>query len=299
MANVVTTAETNVIKAENMKKAREIDFVYQFTHNSLSKFLEVLNATRRVPVMEGTTLYVYSITGTLESGNVPEGEIIPLSMFEQEKTPIGDIRLQKWRKASTAESIHKSGFDEAVRNTDASLIRKIERSIRTDFFTFLNGEISGSVTATGVGLQAALADAWGKLQIAFEDDTAETVYFVNPTDVAKYLSTATITMQEAFGMNYIENFLGLGTVILTSQVTAGTFIATAKENIIVYYLAMNGDVANAFEMTADETGFIGIRSGFQNGERAQIESLAIGSIKIMVEYAAGVVKGTITDSAAA
>lgn len=294
MANVLTTAETNLIKATDLKRAREIEFVYQFTHNSLNKFLEALNVTRRVPMMEGTTLYVYNISGTLQSGAVAEGEIIPLSKYEQTKTAVGEITLKKWRKAASAESIKKSGFDTAVRQTDAALVKDIEKGIRSDFFTFLNGTITGSTTATGVGLQAALANAWGKLQIAFEDDTAEAVYFVNPTDVADYLGTSNITMQTAFGMNYIENFLGLGTVVLTSRVTAGTFVATAKENLIVYYLTMNGDVADAFQLTSDELGMVGIKSGYQNEERAQIESLAMSGVALMVEYAAGVVKGTIS-----
>ena len=57
---------------------------------------------------------------------------------------------------------------------------------------------------------------------------------------------------------------------------------------------MNGDIAAAFNLTADETGFIGIKSGYQNEERAQIESLVMSGVQILVEYAAGVVKGTIS-----
>ena len=148
-------------------------------------------------------------------------------------------------------------------------------------------------------MQAALANAWGKLQVAFEDDTAEAVYFVNPEDISAYLGKATLTTQTAFGMNYIENFLGLGTVITSSRITKGTFVATAKENLILYYLTMNGDVARAFDLTADELGYIGIKSGYANEERAQIESLVMDGLQIMVEYAAGVIKGTITEAAAA
>ena len=143
-------------------------------------------------------------------------------------------------------------------------------------------------------MQAALAAAWGQLQTKFEDDTAEAVYFVNPLDIADYLATASITVQDVFGMNYIENFLGLGTVIMSSKITKGTFVATAKENLVMYYLTMSGDVAYAFDLTTDETGYVGIKSGYQNEERAQIESLVMDGINIFVEYAAGVVKGTIT-----
>lgn len=293
MANVLTGAETNLITTEQMKKVREVDFVSQFTHNSLNKLLEALNVTRKIPMMEGTTMYVYSVTGTLEDGAVPEGEVIPLSQFEAIKTPVGEITIHKWRKAVSAETIKKSGYDAAVRDTDTALLRKVQGGIRTDFFTFLNGEISGSITASGENLQSALANAWGKLQVQFEDDTAEAVYFVNPEDVASYLANAQITTQTAFGMNYVEDFLGLGTVVMTSRVTKGTFKATAKENLIMYYLTMNGDVARAFELEADELGYIGIKSGYQNEERAQIESLVMSGIQFLVEYAEGVISGTI------
>lgn len=295
MANVTTTAETNLIKATHLKRVREVDFVEQFTHNSLEKLIEVLGVTRKIPMMEGTTMYVYKITGTLQSGEVAEGEIIPLSQYQQTKTPVGEITLKKWRKAASAEAIKKSGYDVAVRDTDAKLLKDVQSGIRSDFFTFLNGDITGSTEVSGVGLQAALAAAWGQLQVKFEDDTAEAVYFVNPIDIADYLASANITVQTAFGMNYVENFLGLGTVIISSRITAGTFVATAKENLIMYYLTMNGDLANAFELTADELGYIGIKSGYQNEERAQIESLVMDGVQFLVEYAAGVVKGEITN----
>lgn len=294
--NVTNAAENNLITAEDMKRVREIDFVRRFEHNSLNKFLEVIGVTRKIAMMEGTTLYVYTIEGQLEDGNVAEGEIIPLSEYEQTKTPVGEITLKKWRKAASAEAIKKSGLNAAVRDTDAKMLRDVQADIRTDLFNFMNGTITGASTATGVDLQSALANAWGQLQTKFENDAAEPVYFVNPLDIATYLGAATITTQNAFGMNYIEDFLGLGTVVITSQVTQGTFIATAKENFVMYYLTMNGDVASAFSLTTDETGFIGINSGYANEERAQIESLVMDGIKILVEYAAGVVKGTINPS---
>lgn len=294
MANVVTTPEANLITIDQMTKVREVDFVSQFTHNSLSKLIEVLGVTRKIPMMEGTTMYVYTTTGTLQSGAVPEGEIIPLSRYATTKTPIGEITLHKWRKAVSAESIKKSGFEAAVRDTDTALLRDVQKGVRTDMFNFLNGTITGSTTATGVGLQAALANAWGKLQVAFEDDSADAVYFLNPEDVADYLGGAQVTLQTVFGMNYVENFLGLGTVITSSRITKGTFVATAKQNLILYYLTMNGDLARAFDLTADELGYIGISSGHADKTRATVESLVMDGLKILVEYAGGVVKGTIT-----
>ena len=293
MATINTTAETNLVTQAQMKKVREVDFVNQFTHTSLEKLIEVLGVTRKIPMMEGTTMYVYSTTGTLQDGAVPEGEVIPLSQYTTTKTPIGEITLKKWRKAVSAEAIKKSGYNAAVNDTDKALLRDVQGGIRTDLFGFLNGEISGSTTATGTDLQSALANAWGQLQVKFVDDTAEAVYFLNPLDVAEYLGGKETGLATAFGMNYVENFLGLGTVIMTSRIKKGTFIATAKENFIMYYLTMSGDLANAFDLTTDETGYIGIKSGYQNEERAQIESLVMDGIQFLVEYAEGVVKGTI------
>lgn len=290
------SAESNLITADKFKRVREIDFTQQFAHNSLQKLIEVLGVTRKIPMMEGTTMYLYTVSGTLQDGSVAEGEVIPLSQYEETKTPVGEITLKKWRKAVSAEAIKKTGYNNSVRNTDEKLLKDVQAGIRTDFFGLLNGTITGSTSITGAGLQEALANAWAQLQVKFEDDTAEAVHFLNPLDVAPYLAKANITTQTAFGMNYVEDFLGLGTVILSSRITQGTFISTAKQNIVMYYLTMGGDIAQAFNLTTDETGYIGIKSGYQNEERAQIESLVMSGIQFFVEYAAGVIKGEIDDS---
>lgn len=282
------------VKAEDMKKVREVDFVNKFTHDGIQKLLDILGVTNKIKVVEGETLYTYTNTVSLESGAVEEGAVIPLSEVEQTKTPVGTATLNKWRKATTAEAIVKSGKNEAVNGTDASLLKKVQAGVKANMFTFINGTITGSVTATGVGLQSALANGWGKLQVAFEDDDVETVFFLNPLDVADYLGGAQVTTQTAFGFSYIENFLGLGTAILSGSITQGTYIATAKQNIRCIYINMAGDLAEEFNMTTDETGLIGISSGYTNQERAQVETLVMSGVAFTVEYAGGVVKGTIT-----
>ena len=289
-------AETRVITTSQMSKVREVDFVAQFAHGSLAKLIEVLGVTRKIPMQEGTTLYMYTTTGTLQSGAVPEGEIIPLSQYQRDKTAVGEMTLNKYRKATTAEAIMKSGYDEAVAATDAGLLKDVQKAVRSSFFSLLNGTITGSTSVSGVGLQAALAAAWSQLQIKFEDDTAAAVYFVNPLDIGDYLASASISVQTAFGMNYVEDFLGLGTVILSSQITQGTFIATAKENIVLYYLSMNGDIAGRFGLTVDDLGLIGMKTDIPTENRAQLETLVMCGIDFFVEYAAGVVKGTISSS---
>ena len=288
---VTTGAETNVITTQQMSKAREVDFVERFTHASLDKLIEMLGVTRKIAMIDGTTMYYYKTTGTLEDGAVPEGEIIPLSRYQRDKYPIGEITLHKWRKASTAEAILKSGYDEAVNATDAKLMSDAQNGIRTSFIDSLK-----AIDATVVGgatLQAVLAKTWGQIQVLFENDSADIVHFMNPLTIADYLSTATITVQTAFGFNYIQNFLGMGTVILHSQIPVGQVYSTAKENIIMYYVPVTSEVMSAFDMTADATGYIGIASGVKTHERAQIESLVMCGIQFLVEYADGVVLGQV------
>ena len=123
MSYVETSAETNLITKSQMTRVREIDFVERFGQFSLKKLNEALGVTRLIPMQDGTTMYVYKTTGTLQSGSVGEGEIIPLSQYERTKTAIGTITPSKWRKATSFEAINKSGYDEAVSETDKKMMQ--------------------------------------------------------------------------------------------------------------------------------------------------------------------------------
>lgn len=288
-------AETNTILTSDLARVRVLDFNYQFT-GSIRKLTEALGVTRKIAVQEGTSLKAIKVTGTLASGEVAEGELIPLSKYKTEEVPVGEAALKKWRKATTAEAIIKGGYDQAVGATTDKMVRDIQKTIRTQFFTYLG---TGTGTASGVGLQAALANGWGKLQTLWEDDAVEIVYFMNPMDVSDYLGKAEITVQTAFGMNYIENFLGLGTVFLNSSVPAGKYYATAKENVIMYYINVsNSDVARAFNLTSDETGYIGI-SEFPDYTTARVEDLVMSGVTFFPERLDGIVVGTISAASAA
>jgi hypothetical protein len=152
---------------------------------------------------------------------------------------------------------------------------------------------TGSGTASGAGLQAALANAWGKLQVLFEDDAVETAYFVNPMDVSEYLGTAKVEMQTVFGMTYLKNFLGLGDVFLNSSVPEGKFYATAKENIVTYFVNVGaGDIKAAFGLTTDETGYIGINE-YPDKDTARVIDLVMSGVTFFPERQDGIVVGTI------
>ncbi len=248
-------AETGLIKKEDLARAREVEFVEMFGY-SIKKLMEALGVTRKIPKVAGTVLKTYKASGTLEDGKVGEGELIPLSHYTVEAVSYKEIELKKWRKATSAEAIIEKGYDQAVEMTTDALLRDVQKGIRKDFFTFL---ATGTGTANGATFQKAIAQAWGQLQVKFEDDEIEAVYFMNPLDAADYLGDATIITQNAFGMSYVENFLGLGTVIFNSSVTKGKIYATAKQNLVLYYIPVNGaDLSEAFTFTSDATGLIGI-----------------------------------------
>ena len=298
MANVVTDAETNVIKKAQIAKVRELDFATLFGEN-VNNLIKMLGVTRKIPVVAGTALKKLTVTGTLQSGSVAEGDIIPLSQYATAYTTVAEATLQKWRKATTAEAILKGGYDQAVNETDKKLILDIQKSIRSAFITELGrDDVSTPVKprVTGDGLQSAFAQAWGKLSILFEDDAVSTVFFCNPMDVADYLAKAQITVQTAFGLSYVENFLGLGTVIMSGTITQGTFYATASENIVAYFInvAEANGLGDAFDFTTDaETGFVGIHED-GNYQRMQEETVAIAGVTFFAERDDGVVIGTIS-----
>ena len=282
-------AETNTIMQADLARVRVADFNLQFTGN-LRKLTEALGVTRKIAVQEGAALKMLKVTGTLESGNVAEGELIPLSHYETEEVAVGEIKLNKWRKGTTAEAILKGGYDQAVGATTDKMVKDIQKTIRGDLFTFM---ATGTGTATGATLQAALANGWGKLAVLFEDDAVETVYFLNPMDVSDYLGTAQVEMQTLFGMNYIKNFLGLGDVFLNSNVPEGKYYATAKENIVLYYVNVGaGDIKTAFGLTTDETGYIGINE-YPDKDTARVIDLVLSGVTFFPERQDGIVVGAI------
>ena len=288
-------ADAKLIKKADLARTREIDFTLMF-NESVKKLVEALGITRKIPKTAGTVLKSYKATGTLEDGKVAEGYTIPLSKYKTVAVPYKEITLKKWRKATSAEAIVDRGYDQAVTMTDDRMLKDVQKGIRKDFFDFL---ATGSGTATGVGMQATLAMCWGQLQVKFEDDSIESVYFVNPLDIADYLADAQITTQTAFGMTYIEDFLGLGTVITNSSVPQGKVYATAKENVVLYYIPVNGaDLGEVFEFTSDETGYIGIHEE-ANYTNMTSETNVIDGIELFAERLDGIIVGTISSPEAA
>lgn len=282
-------AETNLITRADLVRVREIEFTEMFSE-SLKKLTQALGVTRKIAKQAGAVLKSYKAAGTLESGAVPEGDTIPLSKYTTEAVTYKEITLNKWRKATSAEAIIDRGYDQAVTMTTDKMLSDVQKNIRKNFFDFL---ATGTGKAAGATFQAALAQAWGQLQVLFEDDEISAVYFLNPLDVADYLATAQITMQTAFGMSYVENFLGLGTVFFNSSVPKGSLYATAQDNIVLYYIPVNGaDLGEAFSFTADESGYIGIHEEPDYTNMTASDTV-INGMELFAERIDGIVVATI------
>ena len=287
--NLQLFAAENMTTAADLKKVRDVDFTERFT-SGIETLMKMLGVTRKIEKKAGETLKVYKVTGTLQDGTVAEGEIIPLSKYETTYEPIGEATLKKWRKQTTAEAISSKGFGQAVNDTNNKMLKQIQQGIRTQFVNFL---ATGTGKADGVGLQAAMAQIWGQMQVLYEDTAIETVYFMNPLDVADYLGNAQITTQTAFGMSYVENFLGMGTAILAADVPKGKIYATAAENIVLYYISVTGsDLAQAFNLTGDATGLIGVHTDSDYSNFTS-QTVAASGVGLFAEKLDGIVVGTI------
>lgn len=295
MGAITTDAESNLSKSANFARVREREFVEIF-QGDIRKLVEALGVTRKIQKESGSVLKVMKVTGTLESGSVPEGEVIPLSQYATTWEPIGEITLKKWRKSTTIEAINDKGYDQAVTATTDKMLKQIQRAIRSDFFTFL---ATGTRTATGDGFQDTLANAWGQLQVIFEDTDSQPVFFMNPLDLAGYLGSTSANLAQLFGFTYLKNFLGLGDCFLNSDVPKGKIYATVKDNIVLYYVnAATADISEGFAFTTDQTGLVGIHE-YPDYDRDTVNDSVVSGIKLFAENLYGVVVGTIGDTPSA
>lgn len=268
--------------------AQSIDFTEQFT-GSISTLLKVLNVTRMQPMAVGSQIKIYKSEVTKADGNVAEGEVIPLSKVTRKLADTKELAYKKYRKQTTAEAIQSAGFNAAVNDTDSKLLRSIQGDIKKDFFDFVQ---TGTTKTSGDTFQKAIAQALGQLAIKWEDDDVQSVLFANPLDFYTYLGDSNITTQTAFGLTYIQNYLGFNTIILTGAVKQGTIAATASQNLNYAYAALNGNLNQAFNLTTDETGLIGVVHNSVT-ENASYETMALTSGVLFPERLDGIVVATI------
>lgn len=267
--------------------AREIDFVTRFARNweHLREIMGIMRPIRKEP---GAVLKSKTATLTLQDGNIPEGDEIPYSKAQISETKYAEMTVEKFAKAVSIESIKDHGYDVAVQMTDDAFLFELQSNVTSRFYTYLN---TGTLRGSYSNIQAAIAMAKGAVENKFKKmhrTVTGVVGFANIMDIYKYLSVAELTIQNQFGFNYIQNFLGFNTIFLLSddEIPQGKFIATPVENIVLYYVdPSTSDFARAgLNYTTDgETNLIGFHTE-GNYHTAVSESFAIMGLTLFAEY---------------
>ena len=285
-------AKARLTKAANISTSvREQDFVTVFNKNwdALRQIMGIMRPIRKAP---GTKLVSNVASVTLQSGAVGEGEEIPYSLATVVPVAYADITIEKYAKAVSIEAVAKYGAAVAVQKTDEAFLNELQNAVLSRFYTFLN---TGTLTGAAASWKAALAKAKGMVLDKFNKmrkTVTEVVGFANVLDLYDYLGTTEVTVQTAFGLTYVQNFMGYSTLFLLSapDVPRGAVIAIPTENIDLYYIDP-GDSEFAqlgLEYTVEgETNLIGFHAQ-GNYTTAVGEVFALMGMTLWAEYLDGI-----------
>lgn len=280
-ANLILTADVQVT-------AREIDFVSRF-ENNWEHLREILGIMRPIKKQPGAVLKSKYVEGTLQSGNVGEGEEIPYSKFVVKEKEYEEMTIEKYAKAVSIEAIKDHGYENAVQMTDDEFLFELQSNVTDRFYTYLK---TGTLTGSEASFQMALAMAKGRVLNKFKQmhkNATGVVGFVNVLDVYEYLGSANITVQNQFGFQYIKDFMGFNTIFLLAdtEIPRGKVVATPVENIVMYYVdPADSDFVKAglvYTTGVGETNLIGFHTQ-GNYNTAVSEAFAILGLTLFAEY---------------
>ena len=281
-------AKTNLIMTNDIQViAREIDFVTRFERN-WQHLRDILGIMRPIKKTPGAVLKSKYAEGTLQDGNVKEGEEIPYSKFTVKEKPYAEMSIEKYAKAVSIEAIKDHGYENAVQMTDDEFLFQLQTNVTGRFYDYLK---TGTLTSTETTFQMALAMAKGRVENKFKQmhrNVTGVVGFVNILDVYEYLGAAEITIQNQFGFQYMKDFMGFNTIFLLSdsEIPRGQVIATPVENIVLYYVDPNeSDFARAglVYTVSGETNLIGFHTQ-GNYHTAVSEAFAVMGLTLFAEY---------------
>ena len=270
--------------------ARELDFVTRFGKN-WDALREVMGIMRPIKKQAGTQLKSYTASIALEDGDVDPGNVIPYSKATITQVGFEDLSLKKYAKAVPVEDVDKYGVEVAVQKSDEAFLNELQTVVMDDFYGTLTGNAS-ALTGTYGTFQMAIAMAIGKVRDKFKrmhKNISNVVVYVNTLDAYQYLGGAELTIQTLFGIEYVKDFLGAQTMILSSEIPQGKVIAVPSDNLVLYYV----DPATEFSRlglvytTDGETNLIGFHAQ-GNYSTAVGESFALMGMKLWYEYADGV-----------
>lgn len=288
VTNTTTTAQITI-------EAKELDFISRFNSN-WDALREIMGIMRPIRKTLGTKLVASKASVSLKSGDVAEGDEVPLSQATVVPVAYEDIELEKYRKAVTAEAVAKFGAAVAVQKTDDAFLNQLQGQVMDRFYTFAQ---TGTLKSSGDTFQMAVAMAVTAVKDKFKKlhlDYSNIVVFVNTLDVGKYLGGAQISTQTQNGIEYFKNFLGAETVIVSSEIPENTVIATPANNIVLYYIdPADGDFSTLglnYTVGNGETNLIGVHKEGNYG-RVMGETHVLMGVKLFAEYLDGIAVYTI------
>lgn len=298
-------APTNAITSADIQYGLTQEFVANFNQD-VNQLMDLMGIIEPEPVGAGYTLEQHKVTGSLSnqgkaategtsgSGYV-EGDLVALSKYAVTSTTVEKAKIRPYRKLTTAQAIAEHGMEWAVVRTDAKMQADVRDDIMAEFFSFLG---NGTGTAKGKDLQAALAYGDAKLGDALEgnhDNPVSTLHFVNRTDIADYLAHATVTTQTAFGMTYIESFLGVQNIFVTNKVAAGTVYVTDAANLHAYAQDFSELARAGLSYEVGDSGLIGVNHNSLY-DHVSVETNVLTGMVLFPEVTDYVVKSTISAS---
>lgn len=291
--------ENLTVSAELQVEARRRDFVTRFAAN-WEHLRDILGIMRPIRKQSGAVLKSKKATLVLADGKVAEGNEIPYSKATIVETPYAEMDVEKYAKAVSIESIKNHGYDVAVGMTDDAFLFELQDTVVGRFYAYLN---TGSLTADETTWQRALAMAKGNVINKFKQmhrTCTAVVGFANVLDLYDYMGDANITVQSAFGFQYVKDFMGYSVVFLLSdaEIARGRVIATPVDNINLYYVdPSDSDFAKAglVYTTDGETNLIGFHTQ-GNYNTAVSESFALMGMVLFAEYLDGIAVIDVVDA---
>ena len=282
--------------------SREIDFVTRFADN-WDQLTQIIGISRPIKKAPGSHLISYTADVTLESGSVQAGKVIPYSKVSITQASKSDLSIEKYAKAVPIEDVDKYGAAIAIEKSDNAFLSKLQNVVLGKFYTYLNA--ADDLTGSASGWQDALAKAQGLVLNKFmtiQKDVTAVVGFANIIDAYDYLGSANVTVQTAFGLTYIKDFLGYSTLFLlpTAKIAQGTVIATPVENIDLYYLDPSDSEFARLGLDYTVQGVTNLIGFHAQGayNTAVGESYAIMGMALWAEYEDGIANVTFTPEGA-
>lgn len=250
------------INNSNTLTAREKDFAMRFQHN-WKLLQQILNIARMIKKEDGTVLSYYTAKriGDLKP-QLGEGEATESVKYEVVKAGTYELKIERHEKETSAQAVMTWGPELAIDKTDRAFMDDLQYDIMDRFYGFLKKGTLTAVRPTFVGALAAAKGALLNRAGALHLTVGEVVGFAGIMDLYNYLGEQQVTIQNLFGLQYVENFLGYRILfLLPDTIISGRCIATFLDNLICYYIDPNDDAFTKLGLkytTDGETPFIGV-----------------------------------------